>query len=266
MAMTSVSATSVAACSAIRRLASAFGRRRGQHGGRRRDRADHPRRGPGPGPRHRGVPTDRGARDDHEYARETRSLRSTLELLCEGAIRGLFDGQSSIDYDEATSVLSLDISALDGDADNVVAAAMMCSSAWTSTMVESCLASGRRRNVVEVSDELWRRLRAAPGLVELSDRVTRLNRAHGVVSLQITHSLSDLEAPPPRPIGPRPGAWPPATASSSSVASTPPNSTGSAPSPPHLRGTRPDHLVGSPTDVAPGPHAPRPRQVPDQVR
>lgn len=178
------------------------------------------------------MPADRGARDDHEYARETRSLRSTLELLCEGAIRGLFDGQSSIDYDEATSVLSLNISALDGDADNVVAAAMMCSSAWTSTMVESCLASGRRRNVVEVSDELWRRLRAAPGLVELSDRVTRLNRARGVVSLQITHSLSDLEAPPPRPIGPRPGAWPPATASSSSVASTPPNSTGSAPSPP----------------------------------
>jgi hypothetical protein len=136
------------------------------------------------------------ARDDHEYARETRTLRATLELLCEGAIRGLFDGPSTIAYDASTAVLSLDISALDGDADDVVAAAMMCSSAWTSTMVESSLASGRRRNVVEVSDELWRRLRAAPGLVELSDRVTRLNRARGVVSLQITHSLSDLEALP----------------------------------------------------------------------
>ena len=53
-----------------------------------------------------------------------------------------------------------------------------------------------RRNVVQVQDELWRALRVAPGLVERSDRITRLGRHRGVVSFQVTHSLDDLEALP----------------------------------------------------------------------
>jgi hypothetical protein len=36
----------------------------------------------------------------------------------------------------------------------------------------------------------------APGLVEMSDRVTRLNRHRGEISFQVTHSLDDLEALP----------------------------------------------------------------------
>ena len=54
----------------------------------------------------------------------------------------------------------------------------------------------QRRNVVQVQDELWRALRVAPGLVERSDRITRLGRHRGVVSIQVTHSLDDLEALP----------------------------------------------------------------------
>jgi hypothetical protein len=50
--------------------------------------------------------------------------------------------------------------------------------------------------VAVVQDELWRVLRAAPGLVERSDRITRLNRHRGVISFQVTHSLDDLEALP----------------------------------------------------------------------
>ena len=49
---------------------------------------------------------------------------------------------------------------------------------------------------MQVQDELWRALRVAPGLVERSDRITRLGRHRGVVSFQITHSLDDLEALP----------------------------------------------------------------------
>src|SRR5437763_1627477 len=57
-------------------------------------------------------------------------------------------------------------------------------------------ALGQRRHVVRVQDELWRALRVAPGLVEMSDRVTRLNRHRGEISFQVTHSLDDLEALP----------------------------------------------------------------------
>ncbi len=43
-------------------------------------------------------------------------------------------------------------------------------------------------------DELWRALRGAPGLVEYADSLTRLNRAKGMASIMITHSLADLDA------------------------------------------------------------------------
>jgi hypothetical protein len=63
-------------------------------------------------------------------------------------------------------------------------------------VIDGSSAVGRRRNVLRVQDELWRALRVAPGLVERSDRVTRLGRHRGEVSVQVTHSLDDLEALP----------------------------------------------------------------------
>ena len=45
-----------------------------------------------------------------------------------------------------------------------------------------------------MTDELWRALRGAPGLVEYADSLTRLNRAKGMASIMITHSLADLDA------------------------------------------------------------------------
>jgi hypothetical protein len=131
-----------------------------------------------------------------EYARLVRDLTNTLGLLCEGAIRGLFDRASTVQADLDTPALSLDISALDEDDDDVVAAAMLCSWAWSAALIDASHAAGQHRNVVQVQDELWRALRVAPGLVEKSDRITRLGRHRGVVSVQITHSLDDLEALP----------------------------------------------------------------------
>jgi hypothetical protein len=134
--------------------------------------------------------------DDSGYQQATRDLVNTLGLLCEGAIRGMFDRDSTVTADPGSPALSLDISALDDDDDDVVAAAMLCSWAWTAGHIDATRTIGRRRNVVQVQDELWRALRVAPGLVERSDRITRLNRHRGVVSFQVTHSLDDLEALP----------------------------------------------------------------------
>lgn len=136
------------------------------------------------------------SRSPQEYTRDVRDLINTLGLVCSGAIRGMFDRRSTIQADLDTPAMSLDISALDDDDDDVVAAAMLCSWAWTAAVIDAAAATGRRRNVFQVQDELWRALRVAPGLVERSDRITRLNRHKGVISAQVTHSLDDLEALP----------------------------------------------------------------------
>ena len=140
------------------------------------------------------LPRLAASADPTDYRRTTRDLVNTLGLLCDGPIRGLFDRRSTITVDPDTPALSLDISALDDDDDDVVAAAMLCSWTWSANLVDAT--TGARRNIVQIQDELWRALRVAPGLVERSDRITRLNRHRGVVSFQITHSLDDLEALP----------------------------------------------------------------------
>lgn len=142
------------------------------------------------------LPTIAATATPADYRRAARDLTNTLGLLCEGAIRGIFDRPSTVTLDVDTPAVSLDISALDGDEDEVVAAAMLCSWAWAAGLVDAAATGPHPRNVVQVQDELWRALRVAPGLVEKSDRITRLGRHRGVVSIQITHSLDDLEALP----------------------------------------------------------------------
>ena len=85
---------------------------------------------------------------------------NTLGLLCDGSLRGLFDRPSTITADPTTPAMSLDLSALDNDADDVVAAAMLCSWAWSATLAD---AAGDHRNTVQVQDELWRALRGRRG-------------------------------------------------------------------------------------------------------
>lgn len=131
-----------------------------------------------------------------EFRREARELINTLALLCQGAIRGMFDRQSSVTADLDVPALSLDIKALENNEDDVIAAAMMSAWAWAAAVIDGSTAVGRPRPVFRVQDELWKALRVAPGLVERSDRVTRLGRHRGEVSAQITHSLDDLEALP----------------------------------------------------------------------
>ncbi len=130
------------------------------------------------------------------FRRDTRELINTLQLLCDGAIRGLFDRASTVTADLAAPALSLDISDLDNDEDDVVAAAMLSSWAWAAAVIDGSVTLGRRRRIFRVQDELWRALRVAPGLVERSDRITRLGRSRGEISAQVTHSLDDLEALP----------------------------------------------------------------------
>jgi len=136
------------------------------------------------------------AYEDREYERESRDFRNTLDLLCKGPIAGMFDRPSSFSIERDTPALSLSLKAIEEIGDDVVASAMMCAWAWSAAVIDGHAASGRRRNVIQIQDELWRALRAAPGLVERSDRITRLNRHRGVVSVQSTHSITDLEALP----------------------------------------------------------------------
>jgi hypothetical protein len=137
-----------------------------------------------------------------QFPEETKALRQTLRLLCEGSLRGMFDGPTTRPIDMNAPAVSIDISAVASAGDDVgIAAAMLCVWSYGFGIIDATLALAEEglepaRNYLAVMDELWRALRGAPGLVERADALTRVNRTKGVAQIMITHSLRDLDALP----------------------------------------------------------------------
>lgn len=137
------------------------------------------------------------ARTQDEYLAQVRPVAAALENLCDGPLAGLFDGPTTTPLDLDAPAVSVDLSAILTAGDNVVAAGLLATWAYSYSAVDTARAFGlARRPVVLPLDELWRALRAGPGIVEAFDAITRLNRSKGEVSLMITHSLRDLESLP----------------------------------------------------------------------
>jgi len=136
-----------------------------------------------------------------EFREDTKALRQTLNLLCTGSLKGVFDGPTTQPLDLDGPAVTVDISRVSAAGDTLVAAAMLSTWAYGFAMIDgaSALADqglAPRRQFCIVMDELWRALRGSPGLVEHADALTRVNRAKGVCDIRATHSLADLEALP----------------------------------------------------------------------
>jgi hypothetical protein len=141
------------------------------------------------------------ARTDSQgrYHDRTADLVFTLDLLCTGSLAGVFDGQTSRPIDLDAPAVSVDLSAVKAAGDKLLTAAMLCTWSYGFGCVDAAsaladLGVAPRRSYLAVMDELWRALHGAPGLVEHADSLTRLNRARGMASIMITHSLADLDA------------------------------------------------------------------------
>lgn len=137
--------------------------------------------------------------DPDRYSTRVADLVFTLDLLCTGSLAGVFDGPTSQPIDLDAPAVSMDISAVHAAGDKLLTAAMLCTWSYGFGCVDAAatladLGAGPRRSYLGVMDELWRALRGAPGLVEHADALTRLNRARGMASIMITHSLADLDA------------------------------------------------------------------------
>jgi energy-coupling factor transporter ATP-binding protein EcfA2 len=133
------------------------------------------------------------------YRERVAGLVFTLDLLLTGTLAGVFDGPTSTPIDLAAPIVSVDISRAGAAGDKLLTAAMLCSWAYGFAIADAAAVLSDqglapRRSYMAVLDELWRALRGAPGLVEYADSLTRLNRARGMASIMITHSLADLDA------------------------------------------------------------------------
>jgi hypothetical protein len=143
------------------------------------------------------VTLDRG--DERRYREAVDPLHRSLLGLLDGPLGDVFGSATTRQIDPAAPAVAVDISRI-GEADAQLTAAAMLA-AWSEGLgcvsaVHALADAGLTppRWYFAVLDELWRPLRAASGLVDRIDAITRLNRTWGLGQAMITHTLKDLDS------------------------------------------------------------------------
>lgn len=120
-------------------------------------------------------------------AEDGRELALELLRLCEGDLRGMFDGQTSIDIDWDGPLVIVDLSALhQSDALPIL---MTCTAAW----LQAAFARPGAGKRIIVVDEAWSILKTI-GIARWMQANFKLSRAYGIQNVIVMHRISDLKA------------------------------------------------------------------------
>jgi type IV secretory pathway VirB4 component len=122
-------------------------------------------------------------------AAEARRAALALQDLCEGALRGMFDGPTTPGLDLHARLLVLDLHAVrDSPALGIL---MACASAWMSALLARMAERPGRERLINVADESWKIVQHQ-GLGEWFQTNFKLARQYGVMNLVVLHKLADL--------------------------------------------------------------------------
>ncbi len=133
-----------------------------------------------------GLQTDAGT-----LAGDARRVALALQDLCEGPLRGMFDGPTSPGLDLDARLLVLDLHAVrDSPAVGIL---MACATAWMSALLARAAERPGRERLINVADESWKIVQHT-GLGEWFQSNFKLARQFGVMNLVVLHKLADLQA------------------------------------------------------------------------
>jgi hypothetical protein len=130
------------------------------------------------------------------FAAATRQVALALQRLCEGDLRGMFDGPTSPGLDLDAGFVVLDLSAVQDS--SALGILMTCAAAWLQGVVMARkraaeAGEGDPPRVILAVDEAWR-ITADLAVAEWLQSSFKLSRAHGVQNIIALHRLSDLGA------------------------------------------------------------------------
>jgi type IV secretory pathway VirB4 component len=122
-------------------------------------------------------------------ASDARRVALALQDLCEGPLKGMFDGPTTPGLDLDARLLVLDLHAVrDSPAVGIL---MACASAWISALLARTAQRPGRERLINVADESWKIVQHA-GLGEWFQSNFKLARQFGVMNLVVLHKLADL--------------------------------------------------------------------------
>jgi type IV secretory pathway VirB4 component len=124
-------------------------------------------------------------------AADARRAALALQDLCEGPLRGMFDGPTTPGLDLDASLVVLDLHAVrDSPAVGIL---MACATAWMSALLARMAERPGRERLINVADESWKIVQHT-GLGEWFQSNFKLARQFGVMNLVVLHKLADLSA------------------------------------------------------------------------
>jgi type IV secretory pathway VirB4 component len=124
-------------------------------------------------------------------AADARRAALALQDLCEGPLRGMFDGPTSPGLDLNARLVVLDLHAVrDSPAVGIL---MACATAWMSALLARMAERPGRERLINVADESWKIVQHT-GLGEWFQSNFKLARQFGVMNLVVMHKLADLQA------------------------------------------------------------------------
>lgn len=130
------------------------------------------------------------ATDLAALAQATRQAALGLQRLCEGDLRGMFDGPTTPGLDLDAPLVVIDLHAVYDSA--ALGILMTCAAAWLRAMVDERNARDSGKLIVVV-DEAWR-IFSHLGIGEWLQDSFKHSRAYGVHNIVVMHRLSDLRA------------------------------------------------------------------------
>jgi type IV secretory pathway VirB4 component len=126
-----------------------------------------------------------------QLALDARRAALALQDLCEGPLRGMFDGPTTPGLDLDAKLLVLDLHAVrDSPAVGIL---MACATAWMSALLARMAERPDRERLINVADESWKIVQHT-GLGEWFQSNFKLARQFGVMNLVVLHKLADLQA------------------------------------------------------------------------
>jgi type IV secretory pathway VirB4 component len=128
--------------------------------------------------------------DPQQLAAESRRAALALQDLCEGPLKGIFDGPTTPGLDLDANLLVLDLHAVrDSPAVGIL---MACATAWMGAQLARTAERSDRARMINVADESWKIIQH-PGLGEWFQSNFKLARQFGVMNLVVLHKLADLQ-------------------------------------------------------------------------
>jgi type IV secretory pathway VirB4 component len=124
-------------------------------------------------------------------AGDVRRAALALQDLCEGPLKGLFDGPTTAGLRLDGKLVVIDLHAVrDSPAVGIL---MACATAWMSALLARMAERPGRERLINVADESWKIIQHT-GLGEWFQSNFKLARQFGVMNMVVLHKLADLQA------------------------------------------------------------------------